>query len=58
MLETTGEVIDKSILNVEGGNFYAPTMSEEEHNISFLGNPAITNFDVNFERSSFIKSVL
>ena len=39
LLETTGEVIDEFIMNVEDGNFRAPTMPEEEHNISFSGKP-------------------
>ena len=39
LLETSGEVIDESIMNVEDDNFRAPTMPEEEHNISFSGKP-------------------
>ena len=33
LLETSEEVIDESIMNVEDSNFRAPTMPEEEHNI-------------------------
>ena len=39
LLETTGEVIYESIMNVEERKFRAPTMPEEEHNISFSGKP-------------------
>ena len=35
LLETSGELIDESIMNVEDGNFCAPTILKEEHNISF-----------------------
>ena len=58
LLETSGEVIDESIMNVEDGNFRAPTMPEEKHNISFSGKPTKKNYDVHFYRSPFIKSVL
>ena len=33
-------------------------MPEEEHNISFSGKPTKKNYDVHFDRSPFIKSVL
>ena len=39
LVETSGEVIDESIMNVEYGDFRALTMPEEEHNISFSGKP-------------------
>ena len=45
-------------MNIEDGNFRAPIMPEEEHNISFSGKHTKINYNLHFDRSPFIKSVL
>ena len=57
-LHTVGDAIDESIMNVEGGNFRAPTVPAHEHNPRFEGRPPKKNYDVKFDRPPFIKSVL
>ena len=56
-LETVGNAIDESIMNIEGGNFRAPTVPEHEHNARF-DQPSKGNYYVQFDRSPFIKLVL
>ena len=57
-LHTVGDAIYESIMNVEGGNFRAPTIPAHEHNTRFGGRPPKKNYDVQFDRPPFIKSVL
>ena len=57
-LHTVGDAIDDSTMNVEGGNFRAPTVPAHEHNARFEGRPPKKNYDVQFDRHPFIKSVL
>ena len=42
-LHTVGDEIDESIMNVEGGNFRAPTVPANEHNARFEGKPPKKN---------------
>ena len=57
-LHTVGDAIYESIMNVEGDNVLAPTVPAHEHNARFEGRPPKKNYDVQFDRPPFIKSVL
>ena len=57
-IHTFVDSIDESIMNVEGGNFRAPTVPAHEHNAWFEGRPHKKNYDLKFDRPPFIKSVL
>ena len=57
-LHTVVDAIDGSIMNVERGNFRAPTIPAHEHNARFEGRPPKKNYDVKFDRPPFIKSVI
>ena len=57
-LRTVGDAIYESIMNVEGGNFRSPTVPAHEHNARLEVIPPRKNYDVQFDRPPFIKSVL
>ena len=57
-LETVGDAINEDIMNVEGGNFRAPTVPAHKHNAQFEDRPSKKNYDVRFYGPPFIKSVL
>ena len=57
-LHTVGDAIDESMMNVERGNFRAATVPTHENNARFEGRSPRKNYDVQFDRPPFIKSVL